>query len=590
MNYEWKIQSPPEEMIREYMQELGVSHILAAALINNHLSVDTANTVFRAPDYDKIYQPQKIENIHEAAVLLKQYLDDPNSMIQIFADYDTDGITSAAIACKGLRRIFQLIYPERNSKIAYYIPERKDGYGLSVSFAEQFITLADTNPDMNILVLTVDNGITAKPAIDILQRKKNIKVLVTDHHEPDYENNLTPTHDCICVDPAIKADSEGKLLAGCGIIFNVLQELESLYGLDHDVTVCLYYLLAIGTIGDMMEMDLYNLCVVQVGLSQLNAEQSLPWIEYLREKAGINRFTAKDIAFTVSPMINSCGQMGQASLPFMMLVADKEEEMLQFAEQIYKIYLDNKNETKDTRDMAELDIMTNYVKEHPFVLYPMKTNRPGLVSKVATHLAKQIAAPIILWAETDENANEEVIAGSARNDTALPALPVLREAARVGLIESAEGHMYAFGVKLYRSKLPDLQKFLDDKIKSYGTDARNKTRYLTIDSVISTNDINVENMRDIEQFPFSKNLAAPVVMIQGARIVRAKASKNNARNICYTIQSPGATYPIDVWAWNIKPTAYDPDQHTKIDMVGTIERNFMKPAYATLSVIDLRFY
>ena len=590
MNYEWKIKNAPDNLIEEYMQKLHISRILATGLINNNVSIDVADMIFNAIDYERLYKPLNIARIHEAALLLKEYLSQPNTLIQIFADYDTDGNTSAAIACKVLRKSGEPLQRE-TPNITYYIPERKNGYGLSVAFAEQFINFADQCPDLKILVLTVDNGITAKPAIDILKQKPNIEVLVTDHHEPDYENGLTPTTECICVDPHLDKQSEGEFLAGCGVIFNVLQELENICGLNNKFTKQMYYLAAIGTIGDMMHLDLYHACLVQLGLFQLNMLDTVYWIQYIKNQVKINNFVAKDIAFTISPIINACGQMGNAALAFDMLIAEDEAEGLAKAEQAYQLYQANKSETKTARDAVEIDILENYISNHPFIMYPMPTNRPGLVSKVATHIAKQIGMPIILWAETEENQNDEIITGSARNDTSIPVLNIMREAVKNGLADAAEGHAYAFGVKLFRSKLTELQEFLDEKIRSYGRDiGAGEGRSLTVDCVISTNDINVKNMKELEAFPFAKNLVAPVVMIKEAKICGVKVSKNNAKNVCYTIQSPDAAYPIDIWAWNIKPDAYDATKHTKIDMIGTIERNFMKPDFATLSVLDLRCY
>lgn len=592
VDYEWKLYEAPEDRVVQYMRALNASRVLASYFVNHNISTDTAAAIMNA-DYEGIYYPLALTNIHEAAMLLKEYLVTPDTVIHVFADYDTDGITSAALACKGLMLIDRMMNPKKETKIWYSIPERKDGYGLSVTFAEHFVTVARQNPETKYLVLTVDNGITAKPAVDILQSEPNVRVLVTDHHEPDYEKNLTPTRDCICVDPKIVTGSEGAELAGCGVIFNVLQELEDLCELDHSVTLQLYYLMAIGTVGDMMNLDIYHACIVQAGLLQMNWETTTYWVQQIRNKTNIPRFTAKDIAFTLSPIINSCGQMGCANLAFQMLVSQDEKDTAAFVDEVYQIYLKNKAETKEARERAELDIEENYIGEHKFILYPMPTERPGLVSKVATHIAKQIDRPLILWAETEENKNEELITGSARNDTDLPALQIVRDAVRAGFMESAEGHMFAFGVKLYRSKIPMLQQFLDDKISAYEKDRKDipaRARDLTIDCVVSTDDINAQTMADLERIPFVKNLSAPVVMIRGARICKVKASKNNANNICYTIQSPNAMRPIDIWAWNVKPDEYKDGEHTRIDMIGTIERNFMMPRYATLNVVDLKCY
>jgi hypothetical protein len=46
---------------------------------------------------------------------------------------------------------------------------------------------------------------------------------------------------------------------------------------------------------------------------------------------------------------------------------------------------------------------------------------------------------------------------------------------------------------------------------------------------------------------------------------------------------------INIWAWDVKPKLYDKNKHHKIQIVGNIERNFLKPKTATLSIIDINF-
>ena len=590
MDYQITLHEAPEAEIREYMRDLGISRILASCLINREISIGTAETILNL-DYEGLNRPLQIKNIEAAAQLIKTYLEKPKSIIQIFGDYDTDGVTSTAIACKALYKLAKITGSKADAW--YTIPERKDGYGISQEFAEEFKEIARREPDTEFLVMTVDNGITLGPVVTSLQQEPNIRVLVTDHHEPDFEHGLTPVNECLCVDPYLETNSEGMLLAGCGVIFNVLRQVEDLYGLDHSITDSLYYLAAIGTIGDMMSIDVYHACLIQAGLAQLNAHPSLLWVDEIKRLTHTPLFTAKDIAFTLAPIINSCGQMGHASWAIRMLMSTDEEEIRQITDKIHTEYKLNKEATKELKARAEEEIETDYLGKHLFILYPLHTDHPGLTSKVATHLGKTLGVPIILWAETEENKEEELIAGSARNDTAIPVLQIVREAVSAGLVQSAEGHKYAFGVKLYRSKLKELQEFLDYKVQEYV----NRTgglkpviKHLDVDCVISTSEISVANMLDIAKIPFAKNLEAPVVMIRGAFIKNVHASKNNPKNLCYTIQSPGAARAVDIWAWNIKPDQYKEGQHTKADLVGTIERNFMKPDYATLNVIDVRTY
>ena len=589
MEYNWSLEDTDENEIAQYMQELNVTRILATRLIHKRIDTVRADQILRG-DYAVIEQPLSVSSITEAASILKKYILLPRAAIYVFGDYDADGITSTVLLCHALEQMAETLNPNSASELQYYVPERIEGYGLSESFAKTVVRHAQINTMIPHLVITVDNGITAKKAVDVLLTMPNVEVLVTDHHEPDHENNMTP--DCVCIDPCLEENSTGKLLAGCGVIFNVLRELEDLCSIDHGITDSLLYLPTIGTIGDMMKMDLYHSCLVQQGLSQINGNACPYWLAYTKELMKLPVVTAKDIAFSIAPFLNSCSQFGNVKIVLYALMSADEAIIRKYIDEMYDIYAKNKDETKRAKNLAEQEIAETYGVGHRFILYPMKTEYPGLVSKVATHLGKLLGKPLIVWGETENNKNEPTIAGSARNDTNFPAMQFMKDAVKAGLAESAEGHKYAFGVRLYRDKLPELQKFLDEKTKTYEERYGSQTAVCTkdIDCIISTADINTQNMEDLERFPFIKNLEAPIVMIQGAEIKKVQISKNNDKNLCYTICSPGCKYGIDIWAWNIKPEQYDKRKHTKIDMIGTLERNFMKPSYATLNVIDLRCY
>ena len=117
---------------------------------------------------------------------------------------------------------------------------------------------------------------------------------------PDYENNVTPTS-CICVDPHMREDDEGKLLAGCGVIFNVIRKLEDIAGLDHEISDKYIYLVAIGTIGDMMMINTYHACLIQIGLNVINSVKCPLWLQIAKNNLEIRKVTAKDIAFSIAP-------------------------------------------------------------------------------------------------------------------------------------------------------------------------------------------------------------------------------------------------------------------------------------------------
>ena len=68
-------------------------------------------------------------------------------MVAVFGDYDADGIGAAAILTSALRQY--------GVRCAAHIPERTDGYGMSVAALEAIID--EHKPD---LIVTVDCGVS----------------------------------------------------------------------------------------------------------------------------------------------------------------------------------------------------------------------------------------------------------------------------------------------------------------------------------------------------------------------------------------------------------------------------------------------
>ena len=93
--------------------------------------------------------------------------------ITIVGDYDVDGVTASSIMFMTLKRL--------GANVKVRIPHRfSEGFGLS----EKIIDEIDSG-----LLITVDNGIAALAAVQ-KAKDKGLEVIVTDHHEPVFENGI----------------------------------------------------------------------------------------------------------------------------------------------------------------------------------------------------------------------------------------------------------------------------------------------------------------------------------------------------------------------------------------------------------------
>ena len=165
--------------------------------------VDAADKIgrFLHPSRKNFLSPFLMRGMEETVRMLTEARDEGKT-VAVFGDYDADGICASAIMYHALR--------EFGIEAHIYIPERADGYGLSMEAVDRIFE--DCNPE---LFITVDCGISgAKEAQYIYELGSD--VIVTDHHE------LPETlPDCVIVNPKLKDEYPYDNLCGAGVAFKV---------------------------------------------------------------------------------------------------------------------------------------------------------------------------------------------------------------------------------------------------------------------------------------------------------------------------------------------------------------------------------
>lgn len=571
---------PSSEDLKNYQSD---NKLMAAALYNRKIPIDQARNIVLNP-YKGFTTPLYLINRNAAVELIKRFMDKENGKICIFADYDADGITSAAITVQCLNYFHAALKPDEEWMAYCHVPEREDGYGISEEWCKKFIGLSEEEVK-NLLVITVDNGITKKSAIDILQQC-GITVLVTDHHPADFENNLTPS--CVCVDPQIDDRKIGINLAGCGVIFNLLRHFENCYlNGDHTATDKYEYLMAIGTVGDVMRMDYYHGCVVAWGLQQINSDRCPTWLREVLDHMKISYVTGKTISFSLAAFLNACGQAGKANLALDIILEPDMYKREQLMSEAFDLYNTIRKITKEEKERAEEEIKASGADKHSVIIYGVKTDYPGIVGKIAYHLSELTNKPAICY----NDKGEDIVRGSSRNaNETIPFYDLLKEAQRRHIIISANGHFHAQGCEFVKSNIPEILDFMDQMVDSMIRTGKSTFMFkkeLTADQIITADDISLKNVQAIECFPFANNWKEPMLYIKNADLVDVHASKNNNKNICYTIRNSNGK-DVELWVWNIKPNSYDADKHTKISLIGTLSRDFRNEQRPMFNVTDFK--
>lgn len=379
----------------------------------------------------------------------------------IYADFDLDGTSGLALLKTGL---LALGFEDVN----HYQPKRlSEGYGFHAKVVEELHQQGIS------LIITVDVGITANPAVEKAQ-SLGIDVILTDHHLPG--EVLPPAY--VVVNPNQAADTSNLgYLCGAGVAFYLLRALKR-YFFDHpglpknnfDLKDVLDFF-TIATLTDMVPLIDDNRVLVKHGLLKL-AETQRPGLRALLEELGLDNraLTSQDVAIRFAPKLNALSRMESGILPIdLFLVAD-----VQKAKDMVRQVIKNNSTRVQLQSDAEneaLELLKDW-QHKDFVFVASRNFHRGVVGLIATKLSQVFNRPAFVGAWGEDN----VIVGSAR-------LPQGQEACLVQAMGSAEdllsrfgGHSAAAGFELHSDKRP----LVVERLSTYFHELHEKPKALEV--------------------------------------------------------------------------------------------------------------
>lgn len=552
-----------------YSHELGISQELATVFVNRGIDITTANKLVHHT-YQIVQEPVPIKGMDIAVNFVLNCIKEKRP-IHIFADYDCDGLTSGYIA-ESFFNNFEGITAKT------YYPERIEKYGLSKMYCRQLIEQYKEDP-IKPLLITVDNGITKKSEVQML-REHDIQVLVTDHHLVD-QNSLP--EDCVILDPYM--GKTGHNLCGAAVIWNLCRAIENAIQVGNGFTDCLLYAAAIGTLADVMPLDEYNIALTTLGLYVMNSDQALPNIKIFRRLFGNDGSIDSDtISWTLAPMLNACGRMGDVNLGANFFFETDEDTLISILSAIKEL-----NESrKQIENQAVTDIQKNIVNDRDEVLCIIGDDYPvGIHGLIANKIMQKYNKPTFVLKSISD---ESIYIGSCRSNT-VPLNILLKGEKEKGNIQSFGGHAFAGGISIAKDKLDILVNDLNKRIRKMKKDGMFEQYLvdpvLNIDDELSLQDICNQKRSELNTYAYDKRkFKAPVWAFCNLSIDKMKASRNNPDNICFTVSD--GEHTLDIWGWNIRERYEELGKPDTIDIAGQLTSNFIRPKQTTLRILDIR--
>jgi single-stranded-DNA-specific exonuclease len=411
------------------------------------------------PRLTQLLPPELLGGLEPATALLIDAIRADRHIV-VVGDFDCDGATACAVGVRGLRMLGA-------RRVSHAVPDRiVHGYGLSPGLVDD---LAALQPD---LLLTVDHGIACHAGI-AAAKARGWQVLVTDHHLP---GETLPPADAI-VNPNLRGDPfPSKMLAGVGVMFYVLlalrrrlREAGTFAEREPDLSVLLD-LVAVGTVADLVPLDLNNRVLVAAGLRRLRAGQGCAGLRALIEVAGRDprTLTASDIGFGLAPRINAAGRLEDMALGIECLLSDDIGHARTLAATLDGINAERRAVQQQMTDEADVALAHLAPADGalPAVLCLFDAAwHPGVIGLVASKLKERLHRPALAFAPAEPGST--TLRGSARSIPGLHLRDALAavDATHPGLIAKFGGHAMAAGLTLALQDLPRFEAALRAQVE-----------------------------------------------------------------------------------------------------------------------------
>lgn len=569
----WNIQPEAPAEAHETFPHL---HPAAVRLLwNRGVRTREEAEVFFEPQWDRdTHDPAIFSNMSQAVARVFQAFA-AGEQITVHGDYDADGVCGSTVLVTTLRDIGRQL--PSSSLISSYIPHReKEGYGMSVSTMER---LAEQGAK---LVITVDCGISNKPAID-RGKELGVDTIVCDHHAMP---EALPEQ-AIILHPQVPGEPyPNKHLCGTGVAFKLASSLireARARGVQwpEGYEKWLLDLVAVATVTDVMPLHGENRVLEAYGLKVLNKTRR-PGLLKLLEVAGSapGALDTVSIGFQIGPRLNAAGRMEHADVALRLLT---EEDPLVAFEKAQALQALNVERQKASDVMyKEAKAMIGDPGNKKVLVVWKEGWSAGLVGLVAGKLVNDLSRPVYVIGQESEH-----FVGSGRTAGGFDVTQALHKAS--SHLDRFGGHPQACGFSLTGEAA--LQGFIQ-AVEAYAEETltpEDLIPTLSIDAVVGVEDLGWPLYEAIAAFePFGEGNRKPILAAERVEVLYVDTMGAEGKHIRLTARGSRGTigkfvgFRMSEWVPKLAPG-------TKVDLAFELGLNEWKgKTTVDMKLVDIR--
>ena len=420
--------------------------------------------------------------------------------IAIFADYDVDGGSSAALLLVWLRAM--------GHAATLYIPDRIDeGYGPNVPAMQALAAAHD-------LIVCVDCGTLSHEPI---AAAAGADVIVLDHH---LGGEVLPP--ALAVVNPNRQDEDGALahLCAASVVFLMLVEANRRLrqdGVQGPDLMAMLDLVALATVADVAPLVGVNRAFVRQGL-RVMARRDRVGLRALADVARMDQApTPYALGFLLGPRVNAGGRIGQADLGARLLATQSEAEAAALAERLDQLNTERREIEAAVRAAALAQAEARGT-DGPLVWAAGEGWHPGVVGIVAARLKEATNRPAVVI-----GLENGIGKGSARSVSGVDLGAAVQRVAAEGLLLKGGGHKMAAGLTVEEAQIPTAMARLGELLARQGAGAGGPAD-LHLDGLLAPAGASMDLVEQLESAgPYGASSPAPrfafaSVAVQARRI------------------------------------------------------------------------
>lgn len=520
LGFNWQGKSFDERLSKAISQRFELPEILSNLLAMRDVSLQEVENFLNPKIKTSLPNPFELKDMEKAVLHVVSAIKE-NKKITIFADYDVDGATSAAL----LKRFFRDLEIDVN----IYVPDRiLEGYGPNV---EALLNLKKNGTD---LVIMVDCGTVAFEPL-LAAKEAGLEIIVIDHHLGVLQK---PQAIAVINPNSLDENFEHKNLCAAGVSFlflvalnKKLREAGFYEKIKEPNLMNLLDLVALGTVCDVMTLRGLNRAFVDAGLKVMNKRNN-PGIRKICDLAALDeKPNSYHLGFIIGPRINAGGRVGKSDLGARILSSENEEEIDEIAGDLEIL-----NKQRREIEVAVLQEATQmlekgengFSKNDAVIFAAAKNWHQGVIGIVASRLKDLYNKPVAVIAIDEKTGKGKA---SCRSINGVDFGAEILNARANGLLLEGGGHAMAGGFSVEISKIKNLHDFFCNKMSEKITKVTAE-KLMQFDIALDLPQVNLDLIKQLSNLePFGSGNHRPKFLLRNLTKVRANLIGQNQDHV-----------------------------------------------------------